>query len=101
MNLDEKAQRTAYDQFKKEDYFPGNVAGVEGAFLLLEHHTGKIVAAVGGREFKIGDLNRTLVQRQPGSIFKPLVVYGPSLMKGSFDPFSVLPTKRWQLMGMR
>ncbi|MFC0300703.1 PBP1A family penicillin-binding protein [Virgibacillus soli] len=99
VNLDEKAQRTAYDQFKKEDYFPGNVAGVEGAFLLLEHHTGKIVAAVGGREFKIGDLNRTLVQRQPGSIFKPLVVYGPSLMKGSFDPFSVLPDEKMAIDG--
>ncbi|MDH5719371.1 MAG: PBP1A family penicillin-binding protein [Spirochaetia bacterium] len=50
---------------------------VQGAFLALEHKTGRITAMIGGREFKPSDqYNRALfARRQPGSAFKPFV-YG-------------------------
>ncbi len=54
--------------------------GVQGAFIAMEPHTGRITAMIGGREFKASDqFNRaTQAKRQPGSAFKPFV-YGAAL----------------------
>lgn len=90
-NIDETAQHIAYEQFKNDEYFPGNTAGVEGAFVMMEQATGKIVAAIGGRDYQIGDLNRITVQRQPGSTIKPIAVYGPALEDDKFNPYSIIP----------
>jgi penicillin-binding protein 1A len=52
---------------------------IQGALVLLENSTGKVIAMVGGRDFGIegvgnSDFNRAvLAQRQPGSSFKPFV----------------------------
>src|SRR5699024_2487644 len=66
----------------------------EGALVVKEHQTGKIIAAISGRDYQIGELNRVMVNRQPGSVFKPLSVYGPALMTSSYEPYSVLPDQR-------
>src|SRR5699024_1221938 len=50
VNIDETIQQIAYEEFKKEDYFPGNTAGIEGAFVMMDQNTGKIVTAIGGRD---------------------------------------------------
>ena len=43
------------------------------ALVALDPHTGELKALVGGRNYGISQLNRTLAKRQPGSIFKPFV----------------------------
>lgn len=92
VGMKEGIQKTAFEKFTEGNYFPGNTAGAEGAFIMMEQDTGKIVSAIGGREFQLGDLNRVTVKRQPGSTFKPIAVYGPALMQSEkYTPFTLLP----------
>ena len=84
-------QNISYNNFQNGEYFPGNVKGTEGAFVMLDHKSGGIVTALGGRNFEIGNLNRVNEKRQPGSTMKPLAVYGPALMTGDYDPYTMLP----------
>jgi penicillin-binding protein 1A len=47
---------------------------VQGALLCMEAATGRILAMVGGRDFKASEFNRaTQARRQPGSAFKPFI----------------------------
>jgi penicillin-binding protein 1A len=47
---------------------------VQGATVILENKTGRILAMVGGFSYPLSQLNRaTQAQRQPGSAIKPLV----------------------------
>lgn len=89
VNIDEAAQKIAYDEFQNDSYFPGNTAGTEGTFVLRKSG-GEIVALLGGRHYQLGDLNRVTVKRQPGSTMKPIAVYGPALMKKTYEPYSLL-----------
>jgi penicillin-binding protein 1A len=55
---------------------------VQGAALVLENKTGRILAMAGGFSYPLSQLNRaTQAQRQPGSAIKPLV-YLAALRKG-------------------
>ena len=55
---------------------------VQGAALVLENQTGRILAMAGGFSYPLSQLNRaTQAQRQPGSAIKPLV-YLAALRKG-------------------
>ncbi len=91
VNMDSKAQRIAYQQFQNDAYFPGNTEGTEGAFVMMEQDTGKIVSALGGRSYQLGELNRASVVRQPGSTIKPIAVYGPALMQDNYTPYTLIP----------
>src|SRR5690625_2574067 len=97
--IDEKIQRTAYESFQKDEYFPGNTEDVEGAFVMIEQETGKVVSAIGGRNHTLGDLNRVTVKRQPGSAIKPLVIYGPALMENEYHPYVMLPDEAIEFDG--
>lgn len=90
VNIDEVAQKIAYEEFQKDKYFPGNTEGVEGAFVMLDQEKGEVKVALGGRDYQLGDLNRVTVKRQPGSAFKPLAVFGPAMMKEEYEPYSLL-----------
>lgn len=90
VNIDEEAQKVAYEEFKKDKYFPGNIEGVEGAFVMLDQEKGAVKVALGGRDYQLGDLNRVTVKRQPGSSLKPLAVFGPAMMKEEYEPYSLL-----------
>ncbi|GEN30714.1 penicillin-binding protein 1F [Cerasibacillus quisquiliarum] len=94
VNMDEKIQKISYDHFKNDQYFPGNVSGVEGSFVMREVKSGKIVAAIGGRDYQFGHLNRVTIKRQPGSTIKPIAVYAPAMMTESFGPYSVIPDQK-------
>ncbi|WP_373895651.1 transglycosylase domain-containing protein [Virgibacillus sp. CBA3643] len=94
VSMDEDAQHIAYEQFQNGDYFPGNTEGTQGAFVMMEQETGKIISAIGGRDYQIGDLNRVTVARQPGSIMKPIAVYGPAMMQDEYMPFSLIPDRQ-------
>lgn len=90
--MDDEIQQIAYEKFQDDGYFPGNTDGVEGAFTMMEHETGRIVSAIGGRNYQLSNLNRVFVNRQPGSTFKPLAVFGPALMQTDrYTAFSLLP----------
>lgn len=62
---------------------------IEGALVALDPHTGRVLAMVGGYDFKRSQFNRaTQAERQPGSAFKPFV-YGASFEEG-FTPSSLV-----------
>ncbi len=55
------------------------VPQVEGSLVAMNPHTGRVMALIGGYDFRLGDFSRvTDAQRQPGSSFKP-IVYAASL----------------------
>jgi len=94
VGVDQGIQEMSYESLQNDDYFPGSSKGVEGSFILMDEKTGRIVAAHGGRHYQRGDLNRIYVKQQPGSIMKPLAVYGPALDLPNYQPFSVLEDKK-------
>lgn len=55
------------------------VPEIEGALVAMNPHTGRVLALIGGYDFRLGDFSRvTDARRQPGSAFKP-IVYGAAL----------------------
>ncbi len=61
----------------------------QSAMICIEAETGKVLALVGGTEFKASQFNRaTQARRQPGSSFKP-IIYATALGKG-FTPNSII-----------
>jgi penicillin-binding protein 1A len=58
---------------------------IEGALVALDPHTGRILAMIGGHDYRKSQFNRvTQAMRQPGSAFKPFV-YLAALNSG-FSP---------------
>lgn len=64
---------------------------MQSAMVILNPHSGEVLALVGGREHTTqrGFNRATQAKRQPGSAIKPLVVYGPALELG-YSPATVL-----------
>ncbi len=76
-----------------EEVSDEGVYALQCASTLIDNHSHKVVAIVGGRSQNTGiyTLNRAYQSyRQPGSTFKPLVVYGPALDEG-YTAESMLP----------
>ncbi|UOR13193.1 transglycosylase domain-containing protein [Halobacillus amylolyticus] len=90
VKMNPEIQEMAAAEMKNGEFVPGSKAEVEGAFTLMDNTSGAIVAAVGGRDFRHGDLNRVTIKKQPGSVIKPLAVYGPALMSPTYIPYSLL-----------
>jgi penicillin-binding protein 2A len=97
--LDVYIQQKAYEKFQETQYFPGTDHYAEGAFILLDNDTGGVVAAIAGRDYVRKGFNRLTTKRQPGSILKPLAVYGPAMEEGLFEPYSLLKDERIQYNG--
>ncbi|MGD6792767.1 transglycosylase domain-containing protein [Metabacillus indicus] len=91
--LDADMQKTAYELFQKDAYFPGTTKGAEGAFVLIDNKTGGVKAAIGGRNYVQKGYNRVTTKRQPGSTFKPIAVYAPAMEEEEFGPYSLLEDK--------
>src|SRR5262249_60130157 len=65
---------------------------VQGAALVLENKTGRILAMAGSFSYPLSQLNRVAQsQRQPGSAMKPLT-YLTALQRG-LQPNSLVPTE--------
>ena len=61
----------------------------QSALVCIEAGSGRVLALVGGAEFKASQFNRaTQARRQPGSSFKP-IIYATALGKG-FTPNSII-----------
>ena len=69
---------------------------VQGAALVLENKTGRILAMSGSFSYRLSQLNRTSqTQRQPGSAIKP-VTYLTALQKG-LQPNTLIPDEPFTL----
>jgi len=65
------------------------VPAVNGAFMAMDPHTGRVRALIGGFSFQHNEFNRaTQALRQPGSAFKP-IVYATALDNG-YTPSTVV-----------
>ncbi len=62
----------------------------EAGAVVLDNETGGILALGGGRDFLHNQVNHALVQRQPGSSLKPLIVYGPAMESSMITPGSIV-----------
>ena len=59
---------------EENSYHLRQVPNVQGAMIVMDPHTGKVLAAVGGYDFSQSQFNRaTQAKRQTGSSFKPFV----------------------------
>lgn len=89
-NLDVNAQEILYETFRKDgpmadELFPpdGPEQIVQGSMVILDHTTGEVLAAIGGRDYQPRGINRaTRDARSPGSAIKPITVYAPALEAG-------------------
>ncbi|CAH1195106.1 Penicillin-binding protein 1F [Paenibacillus plantiphilus] len=95
--LNVEAQSAMEKEFKDDSNFEESVdeKQVEGAMVIIDHRNGNIQGLVGGRDYERKGWNRAVKERQPGSGFKPITVYGPALETGDWYPWSnVLDEKR-------
>ncbi len=50
--------------------------------VLIENKTGKVLANVPGRDFKVEETNHVYAPRQPGSAMKPIAAFAPAFEEG-------------------
>lgn len=76
---------------KKDNGFAlKQIPAVNGAMVVIEPQSGRVLAMVGGYSYALSSFNRaTQAERQPGSAFKPFV-YAAALETGDFTPASVV-----------
>ena len=74
---------------KKNEYSYKQVPKVNGGLVVMNPHSGQVLALVGGFRYASSEFNRvTQAKRQPGSVFKPFV-YLAALERG-FTPTSIV-----------
>lgn len=98
LSLDTSVQKTVQDTLSSYRYYPRskNGSSTEASAVVIDQHTGRIVALVGGRnqQTTIDGFNRAVDSTQGvGSSIKPLSVYAPALDLGDYPGTTVLDTK--------
>lgn len=93
--MDQTLQEQCEEIYENAALFPADAADgtqVQSAAVVLDNRTGAIKAIIGGREHTtMRALNRaTMMQRQPGSTIKPVLVFAPAFEDGLLTPASVL-----------
>lgn len=59
---------------------------IEGASVVIQHHTHQLVSLIGGKDYKKNSFNRAYQSyRQPGSTIKPLLDYAPYIEETGAD----------------
>lgn len=90
--VDTKTQTRMEQLFADSSNFPDSSTSddVESAMAVMDPHTGEIKGLVGGRNYatRRGYNRATGLSRQPGSIIKPVVAYGPAIEAG-YSPATV------------
>lgn len=101
-SLDGEVQQLVQQQIDETLSFnteeENGLLSLQGAATVIDNRTGRVIALVGGRSeqdgLQSGALNRAYQShRQPGSSFKPLVVYTPAFMSG-YTPDSIVDDKK-------
>lgn len=90
--LQGQLDETMSDNKKKAD---SGVFAFQAAETVIDNNTGKVIAVIGGRSQEGittgGSLNRAFqAYRQPGSTFKPILVYAPAIDTGEYNADSDL-----------
>jgi len=76
-------------KIKKNKWSLKQLPKVNGAIVVMDPYTGRVLAMAGGFSFKLSEFNRaTQAKRQPGSAFKP-IVYAAALENG-FTPSTLV-----------
>ncbi|MBP6951596.1 MAG: penicillin-binding protein 1A [Alphaproteobacteria bacterium] len=76
-------------QGKEKDYNLQQIPAVSGALVVMDAHTGRILAMTGGFSFEASQFNRvTQALRQPGSAIKPFVYL--AAMERGFSPATIV-----------
>ena len=76
-------------KIKKNKWSLKQLPKINGAIVVMDPYTGRVLAMAGGFSFKLSEFNRaTQAERQPGSAFKP-VVYAAALENG-FNPSTLI-----------
>lgn len=91
MNI--KAQQVMEQSYANPSLFQKDAVDgqkIQSAMVIMDNKTGGLMALIGGRDYKTKGFSRVYSQRQPGSSFKPIAVYGPALDTGNYTPYSVL-----------
>ncbi len=100
-NLDTQAQNAMVKAFNDTDLFPSGKSKdkIQAGMVIMDPHTGGVVAMMGGRDYASGDFNRAIqAKRSPGSTFKPIAVYTPALEKG-WNPYDMLKDEKMTFPG--
>ncbi|WP_448905731.1 transglycosylase domain-containing protein, partial [Gemella sp.] len=105
--LDKKLYDTLQETKKQFASYPTSTQGgivypLEIGASVIENSTGKVLAFIGGMDYKKQQLNHaTRTRRSPGSTIKPLLVYGPAIDKGYITPNSTVLDKRFNHYGWK
>ena len=76
-------------KIKKNKWSLKQLPEINGAIVVMDPYTGRVLAMVGGFSYKLSEFNRaTQAKRQPGSAFKPFV-YAAALESG-FTPSTII-----------
>ena len=76
-------------KIKKNKWNLKQLPKINGAIVVMDPYTGRVLAMVGGFSFKLSEFNRaTQAKRQPGSAFKPFI-YAAALENG-FTPSTLI-----------
>ncbi|MDI2586473.1 transglycosylase domain-containing protein [Psychrobacillus sp. NEAU-3TGS] len=93
---------TALDPAKqlKDDKYINNLLtktpGLQAASAVINNETREIISLYGGKDYKKYDFHRAYqAVRQPGSAFKPLLVYAPLFETTSLTPQNVINAGRF------
>lgn len=85
-----------------KNYFLQQIPAINGGIMIIEHETGRVLAAEGGYDFSVSKFDRTTqAKRQPGSLIKPFV-YMAALENGAKpnDIFDDAPIDVYQGPGL-
>ncbi len=86
INLEQKLSEKIKEKYQSVESEP-NVASI-----VAENETGGIVAIA-------GDIKSLLTKRQPGSVIKPIIVYGPAIENNIISPASILLDEKINISG--
>lgn len=99
---DSKTQQACTDTYANDSLFPKGVGVglLQSAAVFMDPNTGEILAMQGGREYTdrfgldrasyITTSDQKVKGRQPGSVIKPIAVYGPALEEGYSPNYRIL-----------
>lgn len=96
---DSALQTYCENLFRDGELFPS--ADCEGAIAVVRVNDSSVSALVGGRNVdSSASFNRAMdIRRQPGSVIKPLIVYGPALEYAGYTAASALLDERTDFAG--
>ena len=88
--IDTEMNGLAESLVSSSESYPKGSENAEGALVVVDN-TGAIKAMAGGREYSEGCFNRAAdMERQPGSLIKPIICYAPAMEYYSFTAADIL-----------